>query len=213
MSNLGKHLMAANTYVPTTPGEAWGGGYYVGRMKVDGVSYALVVAPKGSGETTLTIKGNTTANNLGLGRWDGRGNTEAIYNQGVSLGEARPATQWALDLRIGGYSDWAVPARDQLVMLYATFKATADTNYTDEGEIPYADPPRTTKFTASDPAQTSIAAWRSGGSEAMTTRYWSSTDAGPGQSSYLSVDFTKGGHYISPPTNNFGVRAVRLVRI
>ena len=32
--------------IPTTPGTAFGGGFYAGRIHIDGEEYALIVAPK-----------------------------------------------------------------------------------------------------------------------------------------------------------------------
>jgi hypothetical protein len=90
---------------------------------------------------------------------------------------SHPAAQFCEDLSIGGYSDWYLPARYELDIAYENLKPTTDSNNASWGINPYSVPERTVNRTAGAPAQTSVAAFQSGGAEAFVADYhWSSTE-------------------------------------
>lgn len=207
MSYLGKLLLSAGKlYVPTTVGEAWQGGYYAGRITVDGQSFALVVAPLATGYTTglalNTAAGVTTS---GFSRWDG------ASNMALMSGTAWPAAQWARGLNIGGFTDWHLPAEDQLDICYRAFRPVNPPN-TSYGTNPSMDPPKG-NYTSTDPAETTAVGFRTGESEAFEANFYGAASQGTTTNNYYIINFN-GGTRTSVATNSArNWRAVRMVRI
>lgn len=201
--------------VPSQAGIAFGGGYYVGRMKVGDQSYALIVSPKAQGEAAnMTWRTTNVVTPGAASRWDGASNTQAMLAAGSAL---HPAASFCAGLSIGGYVDWCLPAQDQLEMCYRTFKPIAPdggvySNDTTSGTNPNSDP-QTGLYTSNAPGQTAIAAFRSGGPEAFGNSgpHLSSTTTGSG---YMRQHFSSGGqNNTSPVTQSGYVRAVRMIKI
>jgi hypothetical protein len=163
-------------------GAAYQGGFFAGTISHtdDGVAtHALIVAPAatgatGTGYTLTTNKQWKTTNTTTAGTtspFDGAANSANMNNA------SHPAAQFCEDLSIGGYSDWYLPARYELDIAYENLKPTTDSNNTSWGINPYSVPERTVNRTAGAPAQTSVAAFQSGGAEAFVADYhWSSTE-------------------------------------
>jgi hypothetical protein len=163
-------------------GAAYEGGFFAGTISHtdDGVAtHALIVAPAatgatGTGYTLTTNKQWKTTNTTTAGTtspFDGAANSANMNNA------SHPAAQFCEDLSIGGYSDWYLPARYELDIAYENLKPTTDSNNTSWGINPYSVPERTVNRTAGAPAQTSVAAFQSGGAEAFVAAYhWSSTE-------------------------------------
>jgi len=102
---------------------------------------------------------------------DSRANTEAMAAAGSEL------AQKVLVLDIGGFTDWAIPARDVQELQYRHFKPTTEANweYGRSGDNPNSEPVGLL-YTDESPTQTSIEAFREGGPEAFQDRaYWSSS--------------------------------------
>jgi hypothetical protein len=100
-----------------------------------------------------------------------RANTEAMAAAGSEL------AQQVLALDIGGFTDWAIPARDVQELQYRNFKPTTDENwqYGRSGDNPNSEPVGLL-HTEDSPAQTAITAFQDDGAEAFKPRaYWSST--------------------------------------
>lgn len=116
---------AAIASVPTVPGTPWAGGSYAGRMVVNGVLYALVVAPRGVGETSLPWKTNNTAEVGAYGDL-----VDGFKNTNQYLDSSHPAAVWARGLNISGCTDWYLPARDELEIVYRYLKPDTTANYT-----------------------------------------------------------------------------------
>lgn len=196
-----------------TPGAVYGGGFYVGRIKANGDTYALIVAPKASGETSLPIKTADTSTPGSASRWDGLSNTNAMLN---ATGSADcPAAKFCQGLTIGGFSDWSIPAQDQLELMYRVYKPTNDQNINGEaGNLNPSSDPVGGYYSAFVPAQTSITAFKSGGVEAFRTdiAYWTSTET---QNTFFNWirDFTNGGTSGNSKSRSYLVRAVRMVKI
>lgn len=199
----------ASSFVPDTPGAPFGGGYYAGKIKVDGQIYALVIAPKslgGDSSSTLawktsnsTTTGTTSVNN-------GWANTQAMVTAGIA---AHPAANFCRNLNIGGYTDWYLPSKDELEILYRSFKPTTDSNSTSYGANSSSVPP-TNNYTSGNPAQTSIALFKSGGAEAMVANYyWSSTEYSSTRAWRQS--FSSGYQIYYLKTGTYYVRGVRRV--
>lgn len=88
--------------------------------------FKLIVAPKATGQTTLAVANG----DIPLACWtlnDGRAATLAMVAAGDST--QYPAAHWANGLNIGGYSDWYVPARDELERIYRFLLPASTSNY------------------------------------------------------------------------------------
>ncbi|MGR2662424.1 DUF1566 domain-containing protein [Chromobacterium haemolyticum] len=153
------------------PGEAFGGGFYVGRFHVGSAEYALVVATKSVGE----IEGEW--GNYGFdvpgarSCCDGAANTSAMKEAGSELASV------IAGLDINGFRDWHLPSRDELEMCFRYLKPTPDENYCTfrDGDNPSSIPVGY-PYTEQEPAQTTVDAFRTGGAEAFDpVWYWSST--------------------------------------
>lgn len=201
-------------------GEPLEGGYYAGLIShtADGVAtHALIVAPAATGATgtgyTLTTNlqwktSNTTTTGT-TSPYDGAANTAAMVTAGIA---AHPAANFCVGLSIGGYSDWYLPARYELDIAYFNLKPTTDNNNTSWGINNYSVPKRTVNYTAGDPAQTSVAAFQSGGSEAFVAAgHWSSTEASATAAWYLY--FSNGFQDATPKNASGRVRAFRKLAL
>ena len=196
---------------PPAIGSAYGGGYYAGRINVSGTLYNLVVAPKASGENTSRswgISGVTTAQTSVI---DGPTNTTVE----AALGASYQAAKFCEDLTIGGYSDWYLPAKNELEVLYYFLKPTTTANNTGSGSNANAVSPEpiSTDYTSGSPAQTSAGiGFRTGETNAFASDYyWSSTE---NSSNFAGVrDFDNGGQVNGNKTDSFYVRAVRRVPV
>jgi hypothetical protein len=202
------------TTPPTTIGQAFAGGFYAGQIgAVDLAIYYLVIAPLSTGETTNQWKTSATNTTGTTSPADGPTNTNAMIAAGAA---AHPCAQFCNDLVTGGYSDWYMPATNELELCYYNLKPTTNSNETNNaasGTNVNAVSPRTGPYTASIPPQTSAAVFQSGGAEAFTAaRYWTST-AESGSGNARSKNFTDGYLVNYSKTNSFRVRAMRRVSI
>lgn len=171
---------ASNSITTVAIGDAFGGGYYVGQISTtaNGVAtHNLVASPKSSGASTAyQFKTSSTTDGSSLDSTiDGSTNTNNVNDA------SHPAAQWARGLTIGGFSDWYIPSVFEQYVIYYFVKATSVANSTDSGSSnPYSVSPyvRDTAFTTSVPAQSSLAAWQTGGAQAIDNASWASTQAG-----------------------------------
>jgi len=198
-------------------GDAYGGGYFAGYIShtADGVAtHRLIVAPAATGATgtgyTLTTMlqyKTTTSSTTGTSSvFDGAANTAAMVTAGIN---DHPAAKFCTELTIGGYSDWYLPARYELDIAYHGLKPTTDLNNTLSGINDYSVPKRTSNRTTTDPAQTSVAAFQSTGSERFqASEHWSSSTAST-NSTGSSVLFTTGLNNSISKTLARRVRAFR----
>lgn len=203
------------------PGEYLEGGYFAGYIShtANGVAtHALIVAPAATGATgtggyTLTddkewkTSNTTTTGTTSL--FDGAANTAAMVTAGIT---DHGAANFCNGLSIGGYSDWYLPARYELDIAYYNLKPTTASNSTGYGTNAYSVPARGSNYTAGDPAQTSVAAFQSGGSEAFVAdSHWSSTENNSTTAWVLL--FSNGSQSNSEKTRYRRVRAFRKVAV
>jgi len=151
--------------------------------------FRVIVAPKSSGEnSSKAYKNDTTAAPSATGTLtEGLKATLAMVADGNST--VYPAAHYCNDLSIGGYTDWYFPARDELELTYRNLRSFTGDNYTianrpnsptpnytnlgsigtggTEHGLNYNSDPQGVAYTAGSPAQTSVAAFQSGGAEAM----------------------------------------------
>ena len=172
---------------PANIGLPVGGGFFAGLIShtADGnPTHALIVAPAAIGATgagyTLTTNlqwktANTTTADT-TSTFDGAANTAAMVTADIA---DHPAAQFCVNLSIGGFTDWYLPAQWELDIAYFHLKPTTDSNNTNWGDNPYSVPRRDSKYTAGDPPQTSITAFQSTQSEAfVAVNHWPSAETG-----------------------------------
>jgi hypothetical protein len=198
------------------------------------VKYRLIVAPKSSGDNASVAfkNANTAAPVATQTLTNGPAATAAMVAADTST--VYPLAHWADGLSIGGFSDWYAPARDELELIWRNLKPVTNNNdtsdrpksaiaYTNGGNIDdlsadthgvnrHSDPAGAA-YTSTVPAQTSVAAFQSGGAEALETgsvRYWSSSELSSVKAwaqNYLTS--FPGSHDSSDKTNANRARAVR----
>lgn len=189
-------------------GEEYEGGFYAGTIvsDYDGLTYRVIISDAG-GDSVKEGTGTMMWRNSGtpvtsthgtppMTISDGRANHDAIIAAGVS---DFPAVKWVEDVcnvgsGLNGYTDWYLPSRDELELLYRNFKPTTTNNNTgsristgfggdgathgtNNNSIPSGG-----GYTTSDPAQTAHTSFIDGNANALTTDYyWSSSENGSGK--------------------------------
>ena len=212
-------MLTGGTYKPagpTTIGQAFGGGFYAGQIAVGGggvATHYLIVAPKASGNV------NPAAGKLWGIRGVTTGFTSVINGPTNSAGEAALGTSYEAatfceNLSIGTYTDWYLPAKNELEVLYYFLKPTTTANNTSGGSNANAVSPEpvSTNYSSGSPAQTSVTDFKLGGTEAFPAgAYWASNEISLDQGQ--TQDFTDG--YQTTPSKEAarGVRAVRRIPI
>lgn len=197
-------------YIQTLPsiGDAYEGGFFAGFIShtANGVAtHGLIVAPSASGyngQATLQWKTSNTSTAGTSSDFNGSVNSANMNNA------SHPAAFYCEGLSIGGYSDWYLPARYELDIAYENLKPTTATNNTSFGINAYSVPARTVNRTSGAPAQTSVAAFRTGGAQAFVADYhWSSTEDSATDAWLLS--FGDGAQYYYDKVAYTYVRAFR----
>ena len=159
-----------------TIGAAYQGGYFAGQISTAGngiADYNLVVAPLASGQTdTIRRKIIDTATSGTSSVIDGPTNSSNMNNSD------HPAAEFCEGLTIGGYTDWYMPAKNELEVCYYNLKPFTDANSTSSGTNTNAVPSRGSNYTSGTPAQTSASDFTVSGSQpfAYNRNYWSSTE-------------------------------------
>jgi len=189
-------------------GAELGGGYFAGIiwLATVGIKYALIVAGKDgefSGEWGNYDKEIDGADSP----WDGSSNTDAMIASG------REIAQQIRALRIGGFNDWSIPARDQLEVIYRNLKPTKQKNYCwfldgynahgiEQGE----------RYTPEYPAQTPAEAFQEGNAAAFEAAwYWTSTQYSAGNA--FCQGFADGDQDGHGKGNKLRARAVRMIQL
>jgi hypothetical protein len=194
-------------------GSAYEGGFYAGKIRYQGILYYLIVAPAATGAsgtgytitTNLQWKTTNTTTTGTLSSANGASNTAAMVTAGIG---AHPAANFCTGLSIGSYTDWYLPARYELDIAYENLKPGTTNNSVSWGINPYSVPERTVNRTAGAPAQTSVAAFQSGGAEAFVADYhWSSMEFSAADA--WKVDFSDG---VQNDGGKDGARRVRAFR-
>ena len=190
-------------------GAAFGGGYFAGQISTAGngiADYNLVVGPVASAQSTLQVKivGTDTPGTSSV--IDGPANSAAMNNV------THPAAQFCEAVTAGGFSDWYMPAKNELEVCYYNLKPTTNSNVTSSGINANAVPARASNYTAGTPAQTSAVDFKDTGSEDFTNlAYWSSTQRSANGQWFQS--FNNGSQGDNYKTNSYLVRAVRRVAV
>jgi len=191
-------------------GSALGGGYFAGQISTAGngiADYNLVVGPAASAQ--IGSKQWKTANTTTAGTTsviDGPTNSTNMNNA------SHPAAQFCEGLTIGGFSDWYMPAKNELEVCYFNLKPTTTSNSTSSGINANAVPARASNYTTGTPAQTSATAFKDTGAETfLNADYWSSTENSATTSWYQALN--NGQQSSNNKTNSIYVRAIRRVAV
>lgn len=185
-------------------GQPFGGGFFSGvtRDPDTGKRYLHITAGAEHelvgkwGEYGKKIEGADSFTNS-------RANTEAMAAAGSEL------AQKVLTLDIGGFTDWAIPARDVQELQYRHFKPTTEENWAGrrDGDNPNSEPVGLL-YSEESPGQTALAAFQEGGAEAFRDIwYWSSTQRSAYYAFYMLFD--GGGQDGSGKNDELRVRPVR----
>ena len=199
-----------------TIGDAYQGGFYAGQISTAGNSiadYNLVIGPVASAESSSKQWKNAMTATAGADSViNGPQNTADMVADGNST--VYPAAHFCNDLVIGGFSDWYMPAKNELEVCYSNLKPTTTSNNTGgtNGINANSVPARASNYTAGTPAQTSASDFKDTGAEDFATvNYWSSTE---NSATYAeSPTFDNGGQGTYNKSGSFRVRAVRRVAV
>lgn len=209
----GSASAASNSVTPAPAiGDAFEGGFYTGQIGISGVAtHYLVVAPVSSGQSTLTWKNAQSATPGADSDIDGPQNTADMVADGNST--VYPCAHFCNDATIGGYTDWYMPALNELEISYYNLKPTTAANNVGSGINPNAVPARASTYTSGDPAQTLVANFiTSSGAEAFASaKYWCSTELSATRA--RRQDLNNGIQYDQTKTTSYRVRAVRRVAV
>jgi len=203
-------FMNLRAFGPPSIGSAYAGGYYAGEISTAGTGVAdfyLVVAPVSTGELLFVQwKTSDTTTSGTSSVIDGPTNSANMNDA------SHPAAQFCEGLTIGGYTDWYMPATNELEVCYYNLKPTTTSNNPSSGTNTNAVPSRGSNYTAGTPAQTAATDFKIGGAQQFTTvGYWSSTQFSTTNASYQS--FSAGIQDSFSKTTLGVVRAVRRVAV
>jgi hypothetical protein len=152
--------VAAGTWtgLPRAIGSAYEGGFYAGQISTAGngiADYNLVVGPLSTAQnSSVEWKTSTTTTAGTTSVIDGPTNSSNMNDA------SHPAAQFCEGLTIGGYTDWYMPAKNELEVCYYNLKPTTQNNNTSSGINANAVPARASNYTTGTPAQTSATAFR-----------------------------------------------------
>jgi hypothetical protein len=205
--------IAAGTWtgIPLVVGQAFGGGYFAGQIGVGGVAtHNLVIGPVASAQSSKQYKNANTATVGADSVIDGPQNTADIVADGNST--VYPAAHFCNDLVIGGFSDWYMPAKNELEVCYYNLKPNTTSNTTSSGTNTNAVPSRGSNYTTGTPAQTSATDFKNTGAEDFVADfYWASTESS--STGAWSQYFNTGYQVGSNKTTSYRVRAIRRVAV
>jgi hypothetical protein len=194
----GKSIGDGNTTVGYYAGDLIAGAAINGKTK-------LIVSPKSSGGTSKTWGSNNVLRST-TSRWNGLANSDTLNSFGAT---AHPAANFCRSLTTGGYSDWYLPALDELEICYRHLKPNATLNSTISGANSYnAIASERSNYTSSIPAQTSVTLFHTGNSEAFNQMTVSSTES---SANAVILKYFNAGDIdqYGGKTGGYSVRAVR----
>jgi len=205
---------ASNSVTPALAiGDAYQGGFYAGQISTTGNSiadYNLVVGPLSSAQNASVQFKTSQTDDGTVSKINGPANSASMNSA------SNPAAFFCEGLTIGGFSDWYMPAYNELDVCYFNLKPTTYANDTGSGINVNAVPARASYYTAGNPAQTSATNFRSTGAEPFIATlyanfYWNSTQYSP-ERAYLQT-FLYGAVAFNVKTATAPVRAIRRVAV
>jgi len=212
---------AASNSITTVPviGQAYGGGFFAGKISTsaDGnATHYLVVSDASVGQTTGKQWGPMGVTTGYSSRIAGPTNSAGL----AALGASYQAATFCEGLNTGGYTDWYMPAQNEVKVLYYFLKPDTGANNTGFGANPNAVSPEpyNTPHTSGNPAQTSATNFRTGASsQEFTTSaaLWTSTESDTNSNDYAWRTFFDDGREFDYPktATTFYIRAIRRVAV
>lgn len=203
-------MSAPKKETPESPvlaiGQPYGGGFFSGITQENGKRYINITA--GATHELVGPWGKYGEKIEGADSFtDSLANTKAMAAAGSDLAEK------VLALTIGGFTDWAIPARDVQELQYRHFKPTTEENWANSrnGDNPHSEPVGLL-YSEEDPLQTVHEAFQEGGPEAFRdTWYWSSSQRSANYA--FGQYFDDGDQFFLAKVNELRVRPVRRVLI
>jgi hypothetical protein len=213
---------------PTVIGQAYGGGFWAGTFQEGASQFYLVVGPAASAQTTgsnsrpktntsWSISPNTACASVIAGPTN-------TANMIADVASTYPAANFCDAVTAGGYTDWYMPAKNELELCYYNLKPYDHPHAQNSGNNPNAVPSHgnytAIQNPAVNPAVTSAALFQNpSGSERFISSvayqyfYWSSTVAYYG--ACRNQSFRSGNQNYGFPLNAsyWYVRAVRRVAV
>lgn len=191
-------------------GAPYEGGYFAGQISTAGngvADFNLVVAPVSTGESASKQWKTSLTSTVGTSSViDGPTNSSNMNDA------SHPAAEFCEGLTIGGYTDWYMPAKNELDVCYYNLKPTTTANDTSSGTNTNAVPSRGSNYTSGTPAQTSATDFKNTGTEDFAAGYyWSSTQNS--STAAWRQTFDNGAQVYSLKTTSYSVRAVRRVPV
>lgn len=215
MSGIMLNIAGATYSSVPVIGSALGGGFFAGQISTAGngiADYNLVIGPKASAQDVKQFKTTNTGG-------DPTSNIDGPTNSSTMNNAQHPAALFCEALTIGGFSDWYMPAKNELEVCYFNLKPSTNSNNESSGVNPNAVPARASTYTAGTPARTSATDFQAGGSEAFDTAapnrdYWMSSQYTPSPTyNGWSTKFLDGFQYYNTKSAYIKVRAVRRVAV
>jgi len=210
---------------PTTIGQAYGGGFYAGKIAVGGggtATHYLVVSDRSAGQVTGKQFGPNPATTGFTSTIAGPTNSAGL----AALGTAYETATFCENLSSGGYTDWYLPAKDELEVLFYYLKPSTETNFTSSGSNSYAVSPEpiSTNYTSDAPPQTGASAFQIGNAQQLGVSpnnylyFGSSTELNSSQNSQQYFQYATNnwnGYQFGSNKNDFGqyTRAIRRVAV
>jgi len=191
-------------------GQPLAGGTYGGIVRIGERLHAVVWAPKADGETVAAWAPDRTDLTAARSCCDSLTNTLAMAEAGSAL------ARWALDLRIGGFDDWCVPARDVLELAYRHLKPGTTKTICSfrDGDNPSSVPAGYPYDDAQPVVQTPVPAFQAGGAEAFEPDWhWSSTQYSDAYAWTQGFGSGGGGQGDDDKSAKARARAVRLIQL
>ena len=215
-------FMNQRSFGPPLPaiGAAYEGGFFAGQISTAGngiADYNLVVGPASSAQT-----GNNSGTSLQFKTSDTGGDSTSSIdgptNSAAMNSATYPAGQFCETLTIGGFSDWYLPATNELDVCYFNLKPTTTLNSTSpaSGINSNAVPARPSAYTSGTPIQTSAVDFQTGNAEAFFAGfYWTSSEQVGTSANAVIQTFNDGSQNPGVPKTNLfcRVRAIRRVAV
>ena len=165
------------SFVPPLPaiGAAYQGGFFAGQINVSGTIYNLVVADVTVGQVSGKKWGPNSVNTGVTSVINGPTNSASL----AALGASYEAALFCENLNTGGYTDWYLPALNELSVCYYFLKpgTVSNVDYFGSNANAVSPQPVSTNYTAGSPAQTSATNFRTSASsqEFPADLVWTST--------------------------------------
>ncbi len=199
---------------PANIGLPVGGGYFAGLIShtANGnPTHALIVAPRATGYTTTVWKTNDNNPTAGTNsNFNGAANTAAMVTAGIA---SHPAANFCINLSIGGFVDWYLPARYELDIAYFNLKPTTAANNTSWGINIYSVPRRNSNNTANNPSQTAVAAFNTSAETFDAAVHWTSTNVTSQSQFAWDMSFASGAQNFNLRATSLRVRAFRRIAL